>query len=52
MEERLFKWGEMSGWVDDNVEIIKKWLRIFVEKIMLVLESYGEKNKVKRVCRV
>lgn len=52
MEERLTKRGETSGRVDDNAETIKKRLRTFVEKTVPVLESYGEKNKVKRVCRV
>lgn len=40
MEERFIKRGEISGRVDDNVEIIKKWFRIFMEKIVLVLEKY------------
>lgn len=52
MEERLLKRGETSGRVDDNAETIKKRLKTFVEKTMPVLENYGEKNKVKRVCRV
>lgn len=52
MEERLIKRGETSGRVDDNAETIKKRLKTFVEKTMPVLESYEEKNKVKRVCRV
>ena len=46
------KRGETSGRVDDNAETIKKRLKTFVEKTMPVLESYGERNKVKRVCSV
>lgn len=50
MEERLIKRGEASGRVDDNAETIKKRFRTFMEKTVPVLESYEEKNKVKRVC--
>lgn len=49
MEERLIKRGETSGRVDDNAETIRKRFSTFVEETMPVIESYEEKNKVKRV---
>ena len=49
MEERLIKRGETSGRVDDNAETIRKRFNTFVEETMSVIESYEEKNKVKRV---
>ncbi|KAJ7339397.1 hypothetical protein OS493_005792 [Desmophyllum pertusum] len=49
MEERLIKRGETSGRADDNAETIKKRVQTYVDKTMPVLESYGEKNKLKKV---
>lgn len=49
MEERLIKRGETSGRVDDNAETIKKRFSTFVEETLPVIESYGEKNKLKKV---
>lgn len=49
MEERLIKRGETSGRADDNAETIRKRFSTFVEETMPVIESYEEKNKVKRV---
>lgn len=49
MEERLIKRGETSGRVDDNAETIKKRFSTFVEETLPVMESYGEKNKLKKV---
>lgn len=50
MEQRLIKRGETSGRVDDNAETIRKRFNTFVEETIPVIESYEEKNKVKRVC--
>ena len=52
MEERLIKRGETSGRADDNAETIKKRVQTYVDKTMPVLESYGEKNKLKKVSKV
>jgi len=49
MEERLIKRGETSGRVDDNAETIRKRFSTFVEETLPVIESYEEKNKLKRV---
>ena len=49
MEQRLIKRGETSGRVDDNAETIRKRFNTFAEETVPVIESYEEKNKVKRV---
>ena len=51
MEERLIKRGQTSGRVDDNAETIKKRFATFMEKTLPVVQSYEEKNKVKRVSK-
>jgi UMP-CMP kinase len=49
MLKRLLKRGETSGRDDDNVESIKKRLKVYHDQTMPVIEYYNKQSKVASV---
>ena len=51
MEQRILSRGETSGRADDNAEAAKKRLATFRAQSLPVVEHYGQKDMLKKVCR-